>query len=91
MPCDFSTPGMVICRSPVQPALMWTDRIDLGPGRRVMRFHSTMQPFDFVWTWCCRKKRWAAYCDRLGGGWYDPQFYCAPGYGCRVERALRRR
>jgi len=19
----------------------------------------------------------------IGGGWYDPQFYCAPGHGCR--------
>lgn len=79
----YATDGtLTICSSPLQPALMWTDRVDLGPGKRAMFVHSTMQPFDFVHCERCRQKRWAAYCDRLGGGWYDPQFYCAPGHGC---------
>jgi hypothetical protein len=86
-PC-FQSGNLTICYSPYQPALMYEDRIDLGAEKRPMIFRSTMQPFDFVWTDCCRKRRWAAYCNRLGGGWYDPQFFCAPGYGCRVKRAL---
>jgi len=86
MPCEYYPEGLVICRSPIQPAIMWTDRIELGTGKRTMICHSQIQPFDFVWCWRCRKKRWAARCDRLGGGWYDPQFYCAPGHGCATNR-----
>ena len=87
MPCVFYTGGLTICRSPMQPAIMYTDRIALE--KRDMVIHGGLQPFQFVWTMCCRKQRWAAYCDRLGGGWYDPQFYCAPGYGCRAKAPAR--
>jgi len=71
----------------VQPAIMYEDRIHVGASEDDMVIHGTLQPFDFVWCQRCRKKRWAAYCIRLGGGWYEPQFYCAPSHGCAFRRA----
>lgn len=86
MPCEVYANGLTICRSPMQPAIMFTDVITTSMNPKDdMVIQGTLQPFDFVWCYRCRKRRWAAYCDRLGGGWYDPQFYCAPGYGCQSK------
>lgn len=81
---------------------MWAERVDLGsfegvwkaevarvvqvyrPAVRTLRHD--VQPFQFVYAECCRKKRWAAYCDVIGGGWYAPQFYCQPTHGCRTKK-----
>lgn len=88
MPCLIGE-GITICRpSPRQPAIMWSERVDLGTWKKpkIHVFHHSLQPFSFVYCWRCRKKRWAAYCDVIGGGWYDPQYYCAPGHGCATRR-----
>lgn len=75
-----------LCRPlPRQPAIMYEEVIELAG--EIHRVRHSIQPFQFIITWCCRKRMWAAHLDVTpGGGWYDPQYLCSPNHGCQTAR-----